>query len=79
MSHARTSRLQEIDIGSMFTKKGSGYGAGMERGMGHQSKIFLESEVKGQAPRHESLRVAHDHCLTKRHRLNKFTTFQQEA
>ena len=57
-----------------------GHGAGMERGMernGHQSENLLESEVKGQAPRHDPLRVAHDHCPTNRHRLNRFTTAQQ--
>ena len=38
---------------------------GMERN-GHQRETILEPEFKGQAPRHEPLRVPHDHGPTKR-------------
>ena len=50
----------------------------MERGMernDHQSENLLESEPKRPAPRHDPCRMPHDHCPTKRHRLNKFSTF----
>ena len=56
----------------------NGYGMGMERGMertGHQTENLLESVPEGQAPRHDLLRVPHENCPTKRHRLNKSRPF----
>ena len=76
MSHARTSRLQEIDIGLRSQEAVWGMERGMERN-GHQSENLLESELERQAPRHDPLLVPHDHGPTKRHRLNRVPTFQQ--